>query len=180
MCVCVRVCYCVYVYTHVGIGNTKEAREGTSWPLTLGLFCHTLGLFCLTFGLFCLTLGEGMHKLARDPGKDFFDTKQNAKTKMLLHLRTGSILVVFIVDAIGLLVLQLPRRCDFMCTEEPPGRHVHKGNLGLLVVILLMHAIYILDAVFRLAFFARRETSICWQVCLRLWSECTTRFLNST
>jgi hypothetical protein len=119
---------------------------------------------------------EGTRKLARDPGMDFFDTEQNSKTKMLLYMRVGCILVIFVVDAIGFLVLQLLRRRDFVCTEEPPGRHVHAGNLGFLIVIHLMHAIYILDVVFGQTLFARRETSICWQVCVLLWSQCTTRF----
>ena len=121
----------------------------------------------------------GTRKLARDPGMDFFDTERNSKTKTLLYLRIGCILVIFVVDAIGFLVLQLLRRRDFVCTEEPPGRRVHAGNLGFLIVIHLMHAIYILDVVFGHTFCARRETSICWQVCVfavLLCNQCTTMF----
>ena len=122
--------------------NVAEAREGRMDQLSRQFLDETF---------------------AADPDKDLFDIDRNSQTKMLLYARIGIILVIFVADAIGFLVLQLLWRRDFMCVAEPSG-HLHGGHLSFLIVILLMHSVYILDVIFGHTFHASQEASLCVQI----------------
>ena len=75
--------------------------------------------------------------------EDGADKSMFASSKHCLYCRMGSILFIFIADALMGLFLHLLWEGDSVC-HETPTRHVHGGHLALLVIVLLVHFAYIL------------------------------------